>query len=292
MLIFRVAAIGAALSLGACAVPFHKPLTAENKQRIQLVDIRMVIPQESFMVSAKAPGVSMAVGGGLIGALIDSGIQKSRQADMAGEIRSTVGSLARFDLRNEANIALQAALQEPATGKGLPFKVRTAQVSAAVPGKAESERLFAETGNGPAVMMLLVHYALEPGLGAFTTRTSAVLRQDGKTDPSFQSAAVYQIPLPTGSRDAVLAQLTANDGQLLRSYMRESVSETLRMVALDWKGTPVGANPGATGKVQSYRFNMQGSVIDLPASTVVSAGNRLVVRSETGALFSLKTESK
>ncbi|CAN7437796.1 hypothetical protein LJR129_002832 [Acidovorax sp. LjRoot129] len=292
MLIFRIAAIAATLSLGACAVSFHKPLTAENKQRIQSVDIRMVIPQESFMVSAKSPGVSLVTGGGLIGAMIDSGIQKSRQTDMAGEIRSTVGPLARFDLRNEADIALQAALQEPAAGKGLPFKVRSAQVSAAVPGKADSERLFADTSNGPAVMMLLVHYALEPGLGAFTTRTSAVLRQNGKTEPSFQSAAVYQIPLPTGSRDSVLTQLKANDGQLLRSYMRESVTETLRMVALDWEGVPVSANPGAAGNARSHRFNMQGTLVDLPATTVVSAGARMVVRSETGALFSLQKESK
>lgn len=292
MLIFRIAAIAAALALGACAAPFHKPLTVENKQRIQSVDVRMVIAQESFMVSAKSPGVYLVAGGGLIGAMIESGIQKSRQTDMAGEIRSTVGPLARFDLRNEANIALQAASQEPATGKGLPFKVRSAQVSAAVPRKADSERLYADTSNGPAVLMLLVHYALEPGLGAFTTRTSALLRQDGKVDPSFQSAAVYQTPLPKGSRDNVIAQLTANDGQLLRSYMRESISETLRMVALDWEGVSDRANPGATGNARSHRFNMQGTVVDLPAATVFSAGDRIVVRSEAGALFSLPKESK
>lgn len=292
MLILRITAIVAALSLGACAVPFHKPLTAENKQRIESVDVRMVIPQESFMVSAKSPGVSVATAGGLIGAIIDSSIQKARQTGMAGEIRSTVGPLARFDLRNEADIALQAAVTQPAAGQGLPFKVRSAQVLAAVPGKADSERIFTGTRNGPAVMMLLVHYALEPGLSAFTTRTSAVLRQDGKMEPSFQSAAIYQIPLPAGSRDAVMAQLTANDGQLLRSYMRESVSETLRMVALDWAGAPADARTGSAGSVEVHRFNMQGTAIDLPAATVASAENRTVVRSETGVLFSLQKESK
>ncbi|WP_298211685.1 hypothetical protein [Acidovorax sp.] len=292
MLIFRIAAIAAALSLVACAAPFHRPLTAENKQRIQSVDVRMVIPQESFMVSAKSPGVSLAAGGGLIGAMIDSGIQKSRQAEMAGEIRSTVGSLARFDLRQEADIALQAALKEPAAGGGLPFVVRSAQVLAAVPGKSDAERLFGGTSNGPAVMMLLVHYALEPGLGAFTTRTSAVLRQDGKMEPSFQSAAVYQIPLSAGSREVVLAQLTANDGQLLRSYMRESVRETLRMVALDWEGVSAGAVSTPAGNARVPRFNMQGTVMDLPSVTVMSEGTRMVVRNETGTLFSLQKEFK
>lgn len=292
MLILRIAGIAAALSLGACAGSFHKPLTAENKQRIESVDVRMVIPQESFMVSARAPGVSMVTGGGLIGAIIDSSIQKSRQTEMAGEIRGTVGPLARFDLRNEADIALQAASTEPSPVQRLPFKIHSAQVLPAIPGKADSERLFVGTSKGPAVMMLLVHYALEPGLGAFTTRTSAVLRQDGKTEPSFQSAAIYQVPLPSGSRDSVMAQLTANDGQLLRSYMHESVTETLRMVALDWQGTPSGAKSNSTGGAQVYRFNMQGTSIELPAATVTLAGTRAIVRSETGALFSLQKESK
>ncbi|RYF26437.1 MAG: hypothetical protein EOO33_07110 [Comamonadaceae bacterium] len=293
MLVTRIAAVAVTLSLGACATSFHRPLTAENKQRIQSVDVRMVIPQESFMVSARSPGVSMVTGGGLIGAMIDSGIQKSRQTEMAGEIRATVGSLAQFDFRHEADIALQTAVKESVVSKGLPFNIRSAEVWAAVPGKTESEKLFANTSGGTAVMMLSVHYALEPGLGAFTTRTSAVLRQDGKMTPSFQAAAVYQMPLPAGSRDSVLAQLTANDGKLLRSYMRESVSETLRMVALDWEGAAAGSSPAPGRTLPAYRFITGGGrMLDLPASTLAMAEDRVVVRDETGTLFSLQKERK
>ena len=291
MLVLRLASIAAALSLGACAAPFHKPLTAENKQRIRSVDVQVIVPQETFMLSAKAPGVALAMGGGLIGAMIDSSIQKSRQADMSSEIRSTIGQLARVDFRREADAALQGAVQAPASGNGLPFTVQSAKVLATTPGKAESERLLAATTDGPAVLLLLVQYALEPGLSAFTTRTSALLRQDGKTETSFQSAAIYQMPLPTGSRDAVLAQLSANDGQLLRSYMQESVNETLRMVALDWT-TPPTTGQSASGNLKAHRFNQYGTVVELPATTVAAAGNRTVVRNKTGTLFSLQTESK
>ena len=242
------------------------------------------------MISARSPGLVTATGGGLLGALIDSSVQKSRQSDMAGEIRATLGPLVQFDLRQEANAALQAAAAAPDSGS-IPFGIRSAQVMAAAPSKAENERLVAGTRDNSALLMLLVQYALEPGLGAFTTRTSAVLRQEGNTEPTYQMAAIYQVPLPPGPRDAVLKQLTADDGQLLRAYMRESVSETLRMVALDL-ATPAGADRAPAGSLPVHRFNSHGNVVDLPAATIAMANTRTVVRNETGALFSLQKESK
>jgi len=88
---------------GACA-PFHRPLAVADRDKVQEVDVRVVVAQESFMFSAQPPGVSAATGGGLIGALIDSSVQQSRQKDMSAEVQAIVGPLLDYDARRGSEL--------------------------------------------------------------------------------------------------------------------------------------------------------------------------------------------
>ena len=184
-------ALSVLLLLGACA-PFHRPLAAADRGKVQAVDVRVVVAQESFMFSAQPPGMSAALGGGLVGALIDSSVQQSRQKAMSAEVQAIVGPLLDYDYRVEAAKALDIALAEPTT---FPLKVRSSQLLAAMPLKAEQDARIAATRGGPAYLQLLLQYALEPGLGAFTTRTSALLWQDGRSEPSYRTAVIFQTPI-------------------------------------------------------------------------------------------------
>ncbi|MFM9924269.1 hypothetical protein VLK31_14845 [Variovorax sp. H27-G14] len=265
-------------ALGACA-PFHRPLAAADRGKVQEVDVRVVVAQESFMFSAQPPGVSAALGGGLVGALIDSSVQQSRQKAMSAEVQAIVGPLLDCDYRVEAGQALSAALAEPAA---FPLKVRSTRVLAAMPTKAEQEARIAATQGGPAYLVLLVQYALEPGLGAFTTRTSALLWQDGRAEPSYRAAAIFQTPIGGSARAAVLRRLTANDGQVLRGVMRESMTQTLHAVALDMAGAR------STG-VKTARFNVNGSWVTLAGQSFDAQPGRVLFRDEDGALYSVRS---
>jgi len=269
----------AALSLlGACA-PFHRPLAAADRNKVGEVDLRVVVAQESFMFSAQAPGVSAATGGGLIGALIDSSVQQSRQKEMSAEVQAIVGPLLDYDYRAEAARALEAQLGEPST---FSLKIRSAQLLPAMPAKAEHEARIAATKNGPSYMVLLLQYALEPGLGAFTTRTSALLWQDGRSEPTYRAAAIFQTPVGGVARATVLRRLTADDGQVLRGMMRESMTQTLHAVALDLAGA-------RSGPVKTARFNVNGSWVTLAGQSFDERPGRVLFRDQDGALYSVRS---
>jgi hypothetical protein len=273
-----VGALSLLVALGACA-PFHRPLAAADRGKVREVDVRIVVAQESFMFSAQPPGVSAATGGGLIGALIDSSVQQSRQKDMSAEVQAIVGPLLDYDYRAEAAGALDAALAEPGA---FALKVRSARVLAAMPPKAEQEARIAASKDGPAYLVLLLQYALEPGLGAFTTRTSALLWQDGRTDASYRAAVIYQTPIGGMVRHTVLRRLTANDGQVLRGVMRESVAQTLHAVALDI----AGARPAG---VKTARFNVNGSWVTLAGQGFDEQPGRVLFRDGDGAMYSVRS---
>lgn len=91
--------------LAACA-PFHRSIGAAERAKLPEVDVRVVVAQESFMFSAQPPGAAAALGGGMIGALIDSSVQQARQKEMSAEVGATVGPLLDYDYRTEAGIAL------------------------------------------------------------------------------------------------------------------------------------------------------------------------------------------
>ncbi|MDP9901096.1 hypothetical protein [Variovorax ginsengisoli] len=270
-----------ALLLGACA-PFHLPLAPESRARIAEVDVRVVVAQESFMFSAQPPGVSAAAGGGLIAALIDASIQQSRQKAMSAEVQATVGPLLDFDYRAEAGQALKGI----GSNGAFPFKIRSAQVLAGMPMKKDHEATIAATRGGSAYMVLMVYYALEPGLGAFTTRTTATLWQDGNPEPSYRASAIFQAPLVAGSRAEVLQRLTAQDGALLRSTMQASMSETLRMVVLDIVSPPEPAK-GATSKAKPLRLNFNGTWVPLDGVEIEAKPERTILRDQAGVLYSL-----
>jgi len=271
-------ALSLLMALGACA-PFHRPLSAADRGKVREVDVRVVVAQESFMFSAQSPGVSAATGGGLIGALIDSSVQQSRQKDMSAEVQAIVGPLLDYDYRAEAARALEAQLAEPAS---FPLKIRSAQLLAAMPVKAVHEARIAATRDGPAYMVVWLQYALEPGLGAFTTRASALLWQDGKSEPSYRAAAIFQTPIGGTARATVIRRLTADDGQVLRGVMRDSMTQTLRAVAMDIAGARSGA-------VKTARFNVNGSWVTVAGASFDEQPGRVLFRDQDGALYSVRS---
>lgn len=278
-----------ALLLGACA-QFHRPLAPENRARIQEIDLRVVVAQESFMFSAQSPGVAAATGGGLVGALIDSSVQQSRQKAMSGEVQATVGPLLGYDFRVEA--ARAVADMETTGGVTFPFKVRSAQALAAMPTEAEQQARIAATRSGPAYMVLVLYYTLEPGLGAFTTRSSAFLWQAGQSEPSYRAGAIYQTPIGGNARATILRRLTADDGLALKSVMRESVTQTLQVVAIDVAAPvkPMVVAPTADiGGVANGRFNVSGVWLNLAGTTIDRQPGRVMLRGKDGILYSLRS---
>lgn len=284
--VFRWLAVLATLTaLGACA-PFYKALAPEERARIAEVDLRVVVAQDTFLFTAQSSNVTAAMGGGLIGALIDSSVQRSRQSDMAAQIQATVGPLLDVDYRAEAATAVDAL--QPAGA--FPLKLRSAQVLAGMPGKREHGARVAAGSRSPAYLLMWVHYELAPDLSVFSTRSTAQLWQDGKPDPTYRVGVVYQTRLTGDTRDAVLQRLTDNQGARLRLLMRESMQESLRMVAADLAAPNAGATTRG-GPARSASVWQHGNWIPLKDMTLIDESpTRQLLRHVDGALLSTGSE--
>lgn len=273
------------IALGACA-PFHKPLPSEERARIKEIDLRVVVAQETFMFTAQSSNVSAALGGGLIGALIDSSVQRSRQKDMASQIQATVGPLLEVDYRVEATAAVDAL-------KGnnvFPLKLSSAQVLAGMPVRRDHEARIAATGQSPSYLLMWVHYELAADLSVFSTRSTVQLWQDGKPESTYRAGVVYQTRLNGGTREALMKRLTDNNSSRLRALMRDSMQESLRMVAADL-AVPQVPTAARSGPLRSVSVWAQGAWVPVKDMTLIDeTPARQFLRSQEGALLSIGAE--
>lgn len=262
---WRLLAATAPLLLAACAPMHHKALSPETRSQIRDVHVQVVVPQETFIFSASAPGA--ALGGGLIGALIDSGVQMSRQEALRSKVRPVLDELIETDFRAEAREVLPDALA------GFPLPVSRAEVLALTPSRKEWEALLADRKDHAALLRVLLHYSVDLPSRALVTRSEVSLWQQGMVSPIFAGSAIYYGSPVTGA-----APVAA-----MRQQMREALAHTLKLTALDI------ARPASAGNRprQAFQVPAAGQATTLQAEVLDSAGARVFVRSAEGAMFSI-----
>jgi len=262
----------ASLWLAACAPLHYKALGPQDRERVRQLEVQVVVPQETFVFSATAPGVSAALGGGLIPALIDGAVQKSRQEAMRGDISATIDRVIDLDYRAEAREAMVPALA------GFPLNVTSHSVTPRIMSKADLDMRIAATKDGKAFLRLLTHYSLEPKSMTLTTRTHAMLWQDGNPAPSYLGSIISQGRALSAALDGPGA---------LREQMRQATTDTIRLLALDLN-SPQHA-PGQKPKA-SVPILFNGTVIQWAAEQVSAEDGQTVVRDNGGALISVRTK--
>jgi hypothetical protein len=261
---------GACLLLAACAPMNHKALSAEAQSRIRDVHVQVVLPQEGFTFSAASPNVSAALGGGLIGALIDSSVQKSRQDGMRGQVQPVLDQLLEADFRAEARAVLAQAASD------FPLKIARAEVVPVMPSAKEQERIIASEPPQGAYLQVNMQYAYNFDSRVLTTRSAVSLWQNGQKDAAFLGACIYQgAPLPAESAALLPA---------VRAQMRDAVAHTLQLAALDIR------QPAAQGSAPRQPFTFKaatGASVPLQGEVLATADKYRFMRTADGALFSV-----
>jgi hypothetical protein len=261
---------GACLLLAACA-PTHKALTPEAQGRIHDVHVQVVLPQESFTFTASSPGVATALGGGLIPALIDAGVQKSRQQTLHAQAQPLMDQLLDVDFRTEARAVLAQAVAD------FPLKIARTEVLALMPTAKEQEQIVAGEPARGAYLCVVMQYDLDLEARRLVTRSSVKLWQQGQKDPAFVGAAIYEgTPLPR--EDAAVPAA-------VRLQMQQAVAHTLRLTALDIE------HPAAkgSGPKRSFAVPVAGRApVNLQGEVLAKDGGRTLMRTNDGVLFSVE----
>lgn len=273
------AVLGLCTFVTGCMPAFYTPLADDKRAKINELEMRVVVVQEGPVFSARAPGVAAAAGGGLIPALIDAGIQQSRQQELGGRMRPALDAIDGYDFRAEYAAGLDTAL------KSFPLKVNKHAVTPRALTREQTDAAIAATKGGKAFLMLITSYELEPGLGTLSIRTSASLWNDGAVEKIYSNHFIFQSSVQ-GLSPAENAKLWSADGaKVYREQSALGARETLKMLAMDLQMKGVIKEPPGQSEM---RMSVAGAPRFMQAKKIDGTTARSVFRDADGALYSLQ----
>ncbi|VVE65476.1 hypothetical protein PCA31118_02025 [Pandoraea captiosa] len=279
-----IAALALALLLSACGTPMRVSMTPEQRSKITELTAHVVVVQDEVIAAVQpSNAASIALGGGLIGAIIDSKVTNSRVNDSQQLLGPFYAAIEDVDYRKEFNESIAQGLSGYAIKVG---KITTTPRSLTGPTLA---RLRNELQPGQALLIIIPRYTLTMDFRSFDSESvvSIWVKSDGSNTitPAQRGVLHYQSALIGPGGKASLALWGAQNGAKFREIVRESIAETVRMVMLDIEIAEDTATK--TGPVKTFSYNT-GASVDTVQGTVLKEGDaRAIVLGADKKLYSL-----
>lgn len=262
----NITAAALALLLTACgSIPARIALEPATKQNLKEVKVLSVLGQDEVIVRAEAFGASAALGGGLIGAVIDSKVAESRQNTLQDLMAPFYQSVDDYDFRTRFEQALAAALKE-----NTPVKFAPLERSALIPMQRDITSHVAALPAGSGQMYVFTTYNFTGDFGRLDVKTYVEMKMPGVDVPVFKNTYTYQSRQSGAVHADSIKAWSNNTGASYRATMDEAVSELVKMLQLDLAAS--AAEPKAADK-----FNV---------SVLASSATRKITRDAIGNLLS------
>jgi hypothetical protein len=275
----------ALLPLAGCiALPQYVPLEPRNESAIRDMRLLSVIHQDEIYLSAASPGVVAAAGGGLLAAVIESQIAKSRQDEIQSIVKPFYASIDDVDFRKTFWPPVLAEFQ-----KLHGAKITETKTTAAVLPFAERSKMQTSLAAGKGLLYLQTRYSFTPDFAALEVVTSADLWVGGQQDLAYSQVFTYQsADIGRIGRDAI-GLWGSNGGKQYRAALDEAIAETARMIRLEAAHPRIkGLDqklPGSDRSIDVRKAGVRGPAITGPL--LAQQTGRVVVRNTDGRLFSL-----
>lgn len=217
----------AVCSLAACSTSKYVPLNPTEKASLNSIEVRGWLPQDEMHVVAKSPGASAALGGGLIGAIIDSQVAKGRQADLHAITDPFYAAVDDVDFRSTFWAAMG-----PQVKSTFGDQVRTIKTNPGATDLREAKKDL--EGMSPTQGMLVMHtrYVFADNYTNLLSSTSIDLYRGGNPTPIFSNVYHYKSRSPEHSH---IGAWSAQQGKVYRAAVQEAAAATAGMLALDFK---------------------------------------------------------
>jgi hypothetical protein len=245
----RVAALLLALSLGACVTPTptHVALAAPAQGAIASTEVVAPIAQSEIYIFV--PATTAGQGQGLIGALIDAGVDSYR----AGTAQTAIKPLrdAAVDMNFDRDLAdqLKASLSPIAwlhlDGVRVVKEVATKKIDGAITGSKDAAVLVAvadyHLSNDGRQLSIVVNVDLYPNSASLAAFKPAKGNADVPSDPSnaiYRNTFTYEcdLPGPPAKREVNMPAWTADNAAAFRAAMKLGVAKLGEMIAMDLQG--------------------------------------------------------
>jgi hypothetical protein len=288
MHLLRIAALlSITLLLGACATPMRVSLTPEQRGKITELTAHVVVVQDEVIAAVQPSNVSVATGGGLIGAMVDSHITNNRVKESQQTLGPFYAAIEDIDYRKEFNEAIRRELA------GYQIKVGHLTTTPRALTNDALAKMRAQLAPSQALLVVYPRYFLTmdfrnldaESVVTMWTKPDPNAAGTSATSPIQRGVLYYQSQgVGSGGKESV-ALWSAQNAALFRTVLRESITETLRMILLDMD---VAAAPTAKAEeLKAFPFNTGGGQSEVKGQLLKDGASRAVLLGTDQKLYSL-----
>ncbi|WP_240493392.1 hypothetical protein [Pandoraea sp. ISTKB] len=259
-------------------------LSPEQRSMITELTAHVVVVQDEVIAAVQpSNAASIALGGGLIGAIIDSKVTNNRVNTSQQLLGPFYAAIEDVDYRKEFNESIAQGLS------GYSIKVGKITTTPRALTGTTLIRLRNELEPGQALLVIIPRYTLTMDFRSFDSESTVSIwvKSNGSNPltPSQRGVLHYQSGLVGPGGKESLALWGANNGAKFREVARESIAETVRMVMLDIEIPAETATK--TAEVKTFPYNT-GASVETVQGTVVKAGDaRTILLGADKKLYSL-----
>lgn len=246
MRVSPVAILLPGLLLGACStLPLHQPLAPDAQGKIASTDVVLPVHQSEIYVFVPNSSAGAVAVGGLIGALVDAGINDVRTSKAETAVKPLRDVLVDYSFDSALQADVKQSLGQVAWVHGDDYRVVRDNTPDGLDGvlgaSKDSAILFVVSdyrlSNDGDVLDVTTFAKLFPNDDALK---SYVQKPDTRTKSAddntiYRNMFVYEVRLPgaTDDRDKNIAAWSADNGALMRAALDQGAKETAAMLAAD-----------------------------------------------------------
>lgn len=279
--------------LTGCAGISRVPLDKSAAAKINATEGKLSITNDEIIVRAQPSNIAGYTGGGLIPALIDASVSRSRQSALEKLTLPFYEQVDGVDFRTLFSEQFSRTFDAKSLLPNLALNVSTVGIS-----KTEIEERRAKLKAGEAFLGVRVFYEFTPDLRSLiVVANPQVITAQGDT-PVYTNSLIYNsAPVADSSP---LEAWSKDQGKALAEIFKESGAEIAKMLQMDLDAPSneiLASNRAKQGKVKvqipfftPFIMSPNGALIPLTAEGVIesSTESRKIVRAEGGALFSVQ----
>jgi hypothetical protein len=281
-MLIRILIAGAlGLALTACGTaPTRIAFEPAVKQKLVEVKVLSALPQDEIIVRAEAFGATAAMGGGLIGAFIDSKVAESRQNTIQDSMDPFYAAVDDFDFRARFERALAAEL---GGNQAIKFAAIENLSQFPLPAEVDARRAALSTGSG--LMQMHTSYTFTGDFRRLILTTRVELKLRGEDKPAFSNYFFYQSnPVGNGGAESIRAW-AQNNGERYRMTAEEAVQQMMQMLKID-----LAASAADSASAQKASLTMEGQAkvpVTITGPVLASQSGRTILRHTDGRMYSL-----
>ncbi len=269
------------LFLAGCqTVPRHVPLDSKKAASIKLVHVVSMVVQDEIIARSKPSYVTVALGGGLLGAAIDSSITESRMREIYAVLEPAYESFDDVDLREIFWPQLRDFLNHRAR-----LNISNIKTTPRLITDSERHELMANMKED-TYLETYTRYSFDPDLRTFNIITGTYMASKNQEQAAYRNTITYQSPIVGNGMQHSMDLWTENNGERFRQAMAEGISETIRQIEIDLGRETISPSK----QTMTLTYNTGTDIIGRTGKVMIANDKRIILREKDGTLVSLENK--